>query len=172
MFPQIELETESGSRFVPPATETLYGFFKTTCPTSELAWPHFDRIRRIGEGGLGVFAVSQDGRAETALFHSRLGVDLETLYDPEPWKASATLGLTNVPTFFLVGPDGRIDESVVGFQREKLEEIARLAGKLAGRPPRSSFSGRRPGPADRPRVRVSKCGLVAGKDRSATRGPR
>lgn len=135
VFPQIELETESGARFVPPVTETLYGFFKTTCPTSELAWPHFDRIRRIGEGGLEVFAVSQDGRTETALFHSRLGVALETLYDPEPWKASAKLGLTNVPTFFLVGPDCRIDECVVGFQREKLEEIARRAGKLAGRPP-------------------------------------
>lgn len=133
MFPQLELETESGERFVHPEAETLYGFFKTTCPTSELAWPHFDRIRQLGEGGLAAFAVSQDGRAETARFHRRLGVALETLYDPEPWKASAALGLTNVPAFFLVGPDGRIRETVVGFQREKLEELAGRAGKLAGR---------------------------------------
>jgi peroxiredoxin len=135
VFPQIELETESGGRFVHPGTETLYGFFKTTCPTSELAWPHFDRIRRIGEGGLRMFAVSQDDRARTREFNARLGVGLETLYDPEPWKASAFLGLTNVPTFFLVGFDGRIRETVVGFQRRKLEELARRAGKLAGRPP-------------------------------------
>lgn len=133
MFPQIELETETGARFVPPMSETLYGFFKTTCPTSELAWPHFDRIRRIGEGGLATFAVSQDGRAETAKFHSRLGIGLETLYDPEPWEASAALGLTNVPTFFLVGADSRIRDTVVGFQRQKLEELARRAGKLSGR---------------------------------------
>jgi peroxiredoxin len=134
VFPQVELETGSGARFVHPGTETLYGFFKTTCPTSELAWPHFERIRRIGEGGLPMFAVSQDSPAETREFNARLGVGLETLYDPEPWKASAALGLTNVPTFFLVGPDGRIVETAVGFQRPKLEKFARRAGKLAGRP--------------------------------------
>jgi hypothetical protein len=135
VFPQIELETESGGRFVSPGTEALYGFFKTTCPTSELAWPHFDRIRRIGEGGLRTFAVSQDERAETHAFNARLGVGLETLYDPEPWKASTTLGLTNVPTFFLVGGNGRIRETAVGFQRPKLEGFARRARRLAGRPP-------------------------------------
>ena len=133
VFPQVELETESGARFVPPRAETLYGFFKTTCPTSELAWPYFDRIRRIGARSLAVFAVSQDDRPETARFNERLGVDVETLYDPSPWKASAALGLTNVPTFFLVGPGGRIRETVVGFQRPKLETLAARAAKLAGR---------------------------------------
>jgi hypothetical protein len=83
--------------------------------------------------------VSQDDRAETAEFNRRLGVQLETLYDPPPWKASSALGLTNVPTFFLVGFDGRIRETAVGFQRPKLEEFARRAGKLAGRPPLRLF---------------------------------
>ena len=133
LFPQIELETESGARFVPPAAETLYVFFKTTCPTSELSWPSVERIRRIGGDALPVFGVSQDGRPETAAFNSRLGVEIETLYDPSPWKASAALGLTNVPTFFLVGPGGRIRETVVGFQRPKLEALAKRAGKLSGR---------------------------------------
>jgi hypothetical protein len=133
-FPEIELETESGARFVAPREETLYGFFKTTCPTSEYAWPHFDRIRRIGEKGLRTFAVSQDDRMETAEFHRRLGVHPDTLYDPPPWKASAALGLTNVPTFFLVGGNGRIRETVVGFQRPRLEGIARRAAKLSGLP--------------------------------------
>jgi peroxiredoxin len=131
-FPKIELETESGARFVPPEGETLYGFFKTTCPTSELAWPYFDRIRRVAAAALPVFAVSQDDRTETAEFNERLGVRVETLYDPPPWKASAALGLTNVPTFFLVEPGGRIRETAVGFQRPKLEAIAKHAGGLAG----------------------------------------
>lgn len=133
VFPQVELVTGSGVRFVHPGTEALYGFFKTTCPTSELAWPHYDRIRRIARGALPTFAVSQDPPAETREFNARLGVGLETLYDPEPWKASSALGLTNVPTFFLVGSDGRIVETAVGFQRPKLEKFARRAGKLAGR---------------------------------------
>ena len=133
VFPQVELETGSGDRFVHPGAEALYGFFKTTCPTSELAWPYFDRIRRIGGGALLTFAVSQDPPAETREFNARLGAGLETLYDPEPWKASIALGLTNVPTFFLVGPDGKIVDTAVGFQRPKLEKFARRAGKLAGR---------------------------------------
>jgi peroxiredoxin len=133
VFPEIDLETDSGDRFVPPRAETLYGFFKTTCPTSELAWPYFERIRRIGEGGLATFAVSQDERSETKEFNDRLGIQIETLYDPSPWKASSALGLTNVPTFFLVRADGRIHEAVVGFQRAKVEELARRAAKLAGR---------------------------------------
>jgi peroxiredoxin len=134
VFPTIELETESGARFVPPRSESLYGFFKTTCPTSELAWPYLDRIRRIAGAALPVFGVSQDARPETAAFNERLGVEVETLYDTAPWKASAALGLTNVPTFFHVAPGGRIRETIVGFQRPKLEAIARRAGKLAGRP--------------------------------------
>jgi hypothetical protein len=132
-FPTIELETESGARFIPPDGEALYGFFKTTCPTSELAWPYFDRIRRAASRALSVFAVSQDDRRETAAFNERLGVRLETLYDAPPWKASAALGLTNVPTFFLVGSTGRIRETAVGFQRPKLEALANRAAKLAGR---------------------------------------
>lgn len=139
VFPQIELETESGARFLPPENETLYGFFKTTCPTSELAWPHFDRIRRLGAGALPTFAVSQDDRAETRAFNARLGLALDTLYDPKPWRASSALGLTNVPTFFLVGRDGRIRETAVGFVRPKLEEFARRAGGLSGRRPEGLF---------------------------------
>ena len=46
---------------------------------------------------------------------------------------SAALGLTNVPTFFHVGPDGRIVDTAVGFQRPMLEKFARRAGRLAGR---------------------------------------
>jgi len=132
-FPEIDLETESGARFVPPEAETLYAFFKTTCPTSELAWPYLERIRLVGGAALPVFGVSQDERAETAEFNERLGVHVETLYDPPPWKASAALGLTNVPTLFLVGPGGRIRETVVGFQRPRLETLAKRAAKLAGR---------------------------------------
>jgi peroxiredoxin len=133
VFPQIALETDSGARFVPPRAETLYAFFKTTCPTSELSWPYLERIRRIGGHALPVFGVSQDERPDTAEFNERLGVEVETLYDPPPWNASAALGLTNVPTFFLVGPGGRIRETVVGFQRPKLEALANRAAKLAGR---------------------------------------
>lgn len=99
-----------------------------------MMWPYLDRIREIGAKGLSTYAVSQDDRADTAAYNRRLGVQLETLYDPAPWNASSALGLTNVPTLFLVGANGRIRETVVGFQRPRLEDLARRAAKLAGRP--------------------------------------
>ena len=135
LFPSVSLFDENGERAdIPePKGEALYGFFKTTCPTSELAWPYLERIRRLGDGALPVVAVSQDGPAETAEFNLRLGVRIPTLFDHEPWRASEALGLESVPTFFLVDDDGRIVDTVVGFQRRKLAEIGARAAERAGR---------------------------------------
>jgi peroxiredoxin len=133
-FPSIALRDERGRAAEDPPGEFLYGFFKTTCPTSELAWPYLDRVRRIGEGGsLSVVAVSQDDPETTARFYEQFNVAIPTLYDPEPWEASEAVGLTNVPTFFLVGRDRIIRDASVGFQRHKMEEFAELAADRAGR---------------------------------------
>ncbi len=140
-FPRLELRDEEGQVAEVPPGETLYGFFKTTCPTCELAWPYLDRIRRIGEGGsLSIWAVSQDEPGTTRSFYEGLGVRIPTLYDAEPWTASEALGLSIVPTFLIVGSDGVLRDSAVGFQRDKMEEFADLAARLAGRPPAALFS--------------------------------
>jgi peroxiredoxin len=134
-LPSIALRDEKGEVAEIPPGETLYGFFKTTCPTCELAWPYFERIRRIGDGGpLSVLAVSQDDPETTRRFNEDLGIQIRTLYDAEPWAASEALGLTIVPTFLVVGASGLVRDSAVGFQRDKMEEFAGLAARLAGRP--------------------------------------
>jgi peroxiredoxin len=133
-FPSIALRDEKGRAAAVPPGEVLYAFFKTTCPTSELAWPYLARVRKIGEGGgLSVLAVSQDDPETTARFYEDLGVAIPTLYDREPWKASEAVGLTNVPAFFVVGTDGLLRDASVGFQRHKMEEFAELAADRAGR---------------------------------------
>jgi len=150
-FPPIALWDEKGQIAEVPPGETLYGFFKTTCPTCELAWPYLDRIRRIGEGGsLSIRAVSQDEPETTRRFYEELGVRIPTLYDAEPWTASETLGLAAVPTFLMVGSDGVLRDSAVGFQRDKMEEFAGLAARLAGRPPAALFSPGEDVPAWKP----------------------
>lgn len=108
-----------------------------------MAWPFLERIRQIGEAGkLQVVAVSQDDPRETREFNKHLGVGVATLYDPPPWKASEALGLSAVPTFLLVGSDGVIRDSAVGFQKQKMEAFAGRAAELAGRPKQPLF---RPG---------------------------
>ena len=133
-FPTIPLRDASGKPAELPGGEALYVVFKTTCPTCELAWPYLERVRQATDGGLKVVAISQDEPAKTRKFNSSLGSRVETLYDPSPWPASDRLGITNVPTFFRVGPGGRIEETLVGFDRERIREFARRGASLAGRP--------------------------------------
>ena len=127
-FPSLALRDETGRPAAPPSGEVLYAFFKTTCPTSEFAWPYLDRVRMIGEGGrLALLAVSQDDPATTARFYERLNVAIPTLYDSDPWRASEAAGLISVPTFILVRGDGIVRDVAVGFQRHKMEEFAKIA---------------------------------------------
>ena len=139
-FPRVSLLDESGAPSAASDGETVYAFFKTTCPVCEMTWPFLERIRQVADGGkLRLVAVSQDNAAKTHAFSERTGAKLETRYDPEPWKASDTLGLTTVPTLFRVTPDGTIAETIVSFDRKALEGLARRAASLAGKPPSELF---------------------------------
>ena len=134
-LPSLTLRDEEGGIVSRVPGDVLYAFIKTTCPTCALAWPYLDRIRKLGENGrLSVIGVSQDDPDTTRRFSERLGVSLRTFYDPEPWIASERLGLTTVPTFLLVGADGIVRDAAMGFQRHKMEELARAASASAERP--------------------------------------
>jgi len=150
-FPDVALRNEDGETVPTSNGDALYVVFKTTCPTCELTWPYLERLRRAAEpDGLRVVAVSQDDPEKTAAFNRRLGSRVETLYDPPPYAASDRLGVTNVPTFFRVGPDGRIAETSVGFARDRLEGYARRAAALAGRPYQHFFLPGDSAPAVKP----------------------
>ncbi|MFN2633749.1 MAG: TlpA family protein disulfide reductase [Thermoanaerobaculia bacterium] len=139
-FPAISLRDAAGRPAVIPDGQTLWAFFKTTCPTCELMWPYLDRLAECSNGDGRVIAVSQDDVAETESFNERLGFRIRTLYDGPPWKASEALGLTNVPTLLLVDREGRIRETVEGFQKAKMEELAeRFTDRRASGEPAESF---------------------------------
>ncbi|MFN2387543.1 MAG: peroxiredoxin family protein [Thermoanaerobaculia bacterium] len=150
-FPPITLHEETGRPVNPPAGENLYVFYKTTCPTTEMAWPHLERIRLLADGGsLAVVPVSQDDPEETAEFHRRTGFSAPALYDPPPWTVSESLGLWSVPAFFLVGGDGVVRQTALGFERDKMESFAARAAELAGRPFAGLFDPGDTVPAARP----------------------
>ena len=135
-LPALALADERGVPLAPPEGETLYVVFKTTCPTCALTWPFLERIRRTADGGrLRVVGISQDDPEATHGFEKRLGTRVAAAYDSPPWPASEALGVSTVPTFFRVAPDGTVAETVIGFDRERLEALARRAADLAGRPP-------------------------------------
>ncbi len=150
-FPALALADERGVPLAPPEGETLYVVFKTTCPTCALTWPFLERIRHAAEGGrMRVVGISQDDPEETREFERRVGAAVPAAYDAPPYPASAALGVSTVPTFLRVAEDGTIAETVIGFDRERLEALARRAADLAGRPPAPLFRPDEKVPAIKP----------------------
>jgi hypothetical protein len=133
-MPPLPLQDEDGGAAPAPNGETLYVAFKTTCPTCALTWPFLERVRQASEGGMRIVGISQDPPAPTREFQESAGARIEIAYDPKPWPVSDLLGLTTVPTFFRVGADGKIEESFVGWDRERMRGLARRGAELAGRP--------------------------------------
>ncbi len=100
-------------------------FFRISCPVCQFALPF---VERLSKGTLPVVAISQDDAEGTAEFHSELGITLPTLLERRGYPASNAYRITNVPSMFLIGPGGRIEQSVTGFSKEAFEAWAELAG--------------------------------------------
>lgn len=108
----------------------LLVFFETDCPTCRLAIPYLNALSRELGAASEILGISQDGESPTRElvrqapieFPVMLDVDLTVtkLYDP-----------VAVPTLFLVGDQGYIIQTLIGFNKRALNEIATA---LAGMP--------------------------------------
>jgi len=100
-------------------------FFKVSCPVCQFTFPFLERLhKRYGSGGAAFIGVSQDDARATRKFASEYGVTFPILLDEEGYPVSNAYGLTNVPTVFLIEPDGKVKVSSMGFDRKDLETIA------------------------------------------------
>jgi hypothetical protein len=96
------------------------------CNTTRLAAPYVQRMHeRVGTS---VVLVLQDEEAPARAFLSELDLDLPVRLEPDPYPLAQELGLTTVPTLFLVGPTGLVERRSEGFQRAILEELAQRLG--------------------------------------------
>ena len=110
----------------------VVAFFKTTCGASGLAFPYLQRLHEAyGQQGLAVWGVSQDGLQETLAFAAAAGATFPVLLDTS-LDVSAAYRLDVVPAFFLLDGAGKPAFSSAGFSKADINEMARLAGKLAG----------------------------------------
>ena len=106
-------------------------FFKISCPVCQFTFPFLERIfQRYGGDGVSFVGVSQDDAQSTKEFADKYGVSLPLVMDEKNYPVSNAYGLTNVPTIFLVEPDGAVKVSCTGFVKADLETIA---NELAGR---------------------------------------
>lgn len=105
----------------------LAAFFKVSCPTCQYAFPYLERIYKANSGkNVTIVGISQNDRSDTAAFLKEYGVTFPTLLDdPNGYVVSNAYGLTNVPTLFLIGQDGEIEITSVGWVKQDVEDINR-----------------------------------------------
>jgi peroxiredoxin len=119
----------------------LTAFFKVSCPTCQFTFPFLQRLyETYGGKNVTFWAISQNDAEDTREFLDKYGVTFPVLLDDAGYPASNAYGLTNVPTIFLIAPDGRIQISSVGFAKADIETIAVEASRAAGQPVSSVFT--------------------------------
>jgi peroxiredoxin len=118
----------------------LAAFFKVSCPTCQFTFPFLERIyESLGSGKLKFWAVSQDDKRDTRDFCDEYSVKFTALTDERGYPASNAYGITNVPSIFLIGQDGVVQATCIGFSRQDLEAINALAAQAAAEPARPLF---------------------------------
>jgi peroxiredoxin len=124
--------------------QVLALFFKVSCPVCQYAFPFFERLHKsYGSEKVAMVAVSQDDKNNTAAFLKEHGVTFPALLDdPAGYAASNAYGLTNVPSWFLIGQDAKIKISSVGWVRADVEDLNRRLADANHTVPRRLF---RPG---------------------------
>src|SRR5215831_11673744 len=137
--PEVELTGLDGHRFSLSAARTrgpvVLAFFKVNCPVCQLAFPYLERIFKAysKSGSFTLVGISQDNAKDTLAFNREFGVTFPTLLDEKKYPVSNAYGLTNVPTVFVISPQGEIESTTVGWSRTAIQDLnQQLAGLSNG----------------------------------------
>src|ERR1700730_5615116 len=130
--PDFELENLAAGRNtrsgVAGGKPVVLAFFKGSCPVCQFTFPFLERMKNQQ---IPIYAISQDDPESTRAFNSEYGISLPTLLDKEEegYPASNAYGLSHVPSIFLVEPDGRISQALMGFDKKGLEQLGHKLGQ-------------------------------------------
>lgn len=145
--PEIKLSFLDGKKFsLHDALKNgpvVAAFFKVSCPVCQLTFPYLERIfQSYGKTGKIAFVgISQDGAKDTEAYNREFGVTFPTLLDEKgKYPASNAYGLTNVPSTFLISPDGEIEASIVGWSKKDMEQLNQRLAELTGQRPAPLFA--------------------------------
>jgi peroxiredoxin len=129
--PDISLAAVDGTTFNLQSAlkngPVLAAFFKGSCPVCQYTFPFLERLHKShGDRKITIVGISQDDKRTTSAFLKQYGVTFPTLLDdPNGYAVSNAYGLTNVPSWFLIGQDGTIEVSSVGWIKKDIEDINR-----------------------------------------------
>lgn len=112
----------------------VLAFYKISCPVCQLTFPYLERL--AGASSMQIIGISQDDASATQKFNERFGITFPTLLDQskDGYPASNAFGITNVPSLFVVEPDGQVAKAIAGFSKRDLEALGERAGVKTFRP--------------------------------------
>ena len=141
--PAFELPDLQGQRYRVPDGRgqqgpTLVVFWKTSCNTCDLAFPYLQRLAEAYPSDRWqLLAVSQDDEGASADFARRHKLAIPILIEGEGWPVSRQYDPEATPTFFLIGPDGAIELTSIGFDKWELNDISRRVAEHLGEAPQA-----------------------------------
>jgi peroxiredoxin len=128
-----------------PGKKALLVFFETDCPTCQLALPYLNALRK---DSVQVIALSQDDEASTREFVRQLkivypveldlGLKITRAYEPQ-----------SVPTIYLLDENNQVQQTLVGFDKKGLNELAAALGHPPIAPPDDGAPAWKPGCSSR-----------------------
>jgi len=95
-------------------------FFETDCTTCQLALPYLNALKR---DSIQVIGLSQDDERSTREFIIQLKISYPVELD-SGLKISRAYDPHNVPTFFLLDESGQVQQTLVGFDKKGLNDLA------------------------------------------------
>ena len=102
----------------------LLMFVKAGCPTCEYSLPLIDRIyRNYPESRVSMVALAQERESGARRLIRDGNLHLKVGLDSSPHSIGESYGVSYVPTFFYIRPDGIIENVIESFAREELKEI-------------------------------------------------
>ena len=129
LAPSFSLKSLDGKEFSLSAAlehgPVVLAFFKVSCPVCKFTFPFLERVfKAYGSSDVTFLAISQDNSSASRDFANEFGVTFPILLDTAGFPVSNAYGLTTVPTFFLIAPDGKVQVASVGFGKAEIEAIA------------------------------------------------
>jgi thiol-disulfide isomerase/thioredoxin len=103
-----------------PGKKALLVFFETDCPTCQLALPY---LNALAASGIQVIGLSQDDERRTSEFVRQMAITYPVIMD-QGLQLSMAYDPQSVPAVFLLDEQGRLVKSLVGFDKNGLNELA------------------------------------------------
>ncbi len=117
----------------PASTPVLLAFFKTGCPTCQLAFPVYAELERRYGDAIPVVAVSQDPPERTVPWLHERGFAGPSLDDSsDNYAVSKAYDVQTVPTLVMV-QDGQVVAFSEAWDRDEVNDWARRLGEHTGR---------------------------------------